>query len=221
MAGGAGPKPMVPTMPPFFLLGRAVFPGWEKKTFVTGLVWGIVDYLMLVCYNVRITGEFSNFLVPHLMRLFGIPLKLEVFTKGLQGGGFLLCHWLLLVFWWSGLVRLCWESNFYDCCMEEADEGGLNAISKYGPGRRLQGMSGVGIVCVWENILELYAPFLAVSLGGSKTGMESSAAKNTPPPSNQRGSLCSFPPSLGPSFLASTSTLSSFLAFAHIFFPLF
>ena len=53
-------------------------------------------------------------------------------------------------------------------------------ISKYGPGRRLQGLSEVGIVCVLENILELCAPFLAVSLGGSKTGMESSAAKDTP-----------------------------------------
>ena len=27
-------------------------------------------------------------------------------------------------------------------------EGGLNMISKYGLGRRLQGLSGVGIVCV-------------------------------------------------------------------------
>ena len=41
---GAGPKPMVPTMPPFFLLGKAVFLGWENKTFVIGLVWGRVDY---------------------------------------------------------------------------------------------------------------------------------------------------------------------------------
>ena len=64
--------------------------------------------------------------------------------------------------------------------MEEAYEGGLNMISKYGPGRRLQGLSEVGIVCVSKNILELYAPFLAASLGGSKTGMESSAAKDTP-----------------------------------------
>ena len=64
--------------------------------------------------------------------------------------------------------------------MEEAYEGGLSVISKYGPGRRLQGLSGVGIVSVWENILELYAPFLAASLSGLKTGMESSTTKDTP-----------------------------------------
>ena len=90
-----------------------------------------------------------------------------------------MCQWLLLVFQWGGLVRRCREAHFYDCYMEEAYEGVLSMISKYGPGRRLQGLSGVGIVCVFENILELYAPFLAASLGGSKTRMESSTAKDT------------------------------------------
>ena len=72
--------------------------------------------------------------------------------------------------------------------MEEAYEGGLNMISKYGLGRRLQGMSRVRIVCIWENILQLYAQFLAASLGGSKTGMESSVAKDNP--SQINGALC-------------------------------
>ena len=72
--------------------------------------------------------------------------------------------------------------------MEEAYEGGLNVISMYGLGRRLQGLSRVRIVCVWENILEIYAPFLAASLGGSKTGMESFAAKDTP--SQINGAFC-------------------------------
>ena len=80
----------------------------------------------------------------------------------------------------GGLVRRCWKSVFYECCIEEAYEGGLNVISKYGAGRRLQGLNGVGIDCVSEYILELYAPFLAASLGGSKIGMESSTAKDTP-----------------------------------------
>ena len=64
--------------------------------------------------------------------------------------------------------------------MEEAYEGGLNMIFKYGLDRRLQGLNRVGIVCVWDNILELYTPFLATSLGGSKTRMESFVAKDTP-----------------------------------------
>ena len=64
--------------------------------------------------------------------------------------------------------------------MEEAYEGGLNLISKYGTGQRLQGLSGVEIVYVSKNILELYAPCLAAPLGGSKTGMKSSIAKDTP-----------------------------------------
>ena len=48
-------------------------------------------------------------------------------------------------------------------------------IVKHGPRRSLQGLSKVGIVCVRRDI-----PELAASLGGSKTRMESSAAKNTP-----------------------------------------
>ena len=70
--------------------------------------------------------------------------------------------------------------KLYDCCREEAYEGGLSVVSKYGLGRRLQGLSGVGIVCISENLIELCTPFSAAALGGSKTGMKSSATKNTP-----------------------------------------
>ena len=65
---------------------------------------------MLVCSNVRITGEFSNFLVSHLMRSFGILLKLEVSIKGLHGGRFLCAtgyYWFC-----SGEVSRCRESDF-------------------------------------------------------------------------------------------------------------
>ena len=48
-------------------------------------------------------------------------------------------------------------------------------IVMHGPGRSLQGLSGVRIVCVGRDI-----PELAASLGGSKTRMKSSATKNTP-----------------------------------------
>ena len=43
LVGVVGPKPMVPTMPPFFLMGRAVVPGWKTKECLTGLVWGTLD----------------------------------------------------------------------------------------------------------------------------------------------------------------------------------
>ena len=59
---------------------------------------------MLVRSNVRITGEFSHFLVLHLVRLFGIPLKLEVSIKGSQGGGF--CCATGYYWYFSGEVML-------------------------------------------------------------------------------------------------------------------
>ena len=65
---------------------------------------------MLVCSNVRITGEFSNFLVSHLMRLFGILLRLGVSIKGMQGGGFLCTTGYCWFF--SGEVSRCRESDF-------------------------------------------------------------------------------------------------------------
>ena len=69
--------------------------------------------------------------------------------------------------------------------MEEAYEGGLDVIFNYGSGRRRQGLSWVEIVCISENIFKPHLspymlPCLVVSLGGSKTEMESSAAKNLP-----------------------------------------
>ena len=31
LANGFRSRPMVPTMPPFFLLGRVIIPGWKKE----------------------------------------------------------------------------------------------------------------------------------------------------------------------------------------------
>ena len=134
-----------------------------------------------------ITGEFPIFGVTFNATLCGSHEARGLYKRFI-GWRISLCHWLLLVSQRGGLVRRYRESDFYDCCMEKAYEGGLNMISKYGPGQRLQGLSGVGIVCAWENIFELYAPLLAASLGGSKTGMESSTTKNTP--SQINGALC-------------------------------
>ena len=115
------------------------------------------------------------------MQLFGIPLKLEVSIKGLPGGGFLCATGYCWFFQLGDMVRhrrVLLVSFISDCFMEEAYEGGLDEIFNYGSSRRPQGLSGVGIVCISENILELYALYLVASLGGSKIGMESSAAKN-------------------------------------------
>ena len=142
---------------------------------------------MLGCSNVRITGEFPIFEVTFNVALWGSH-EAGGLDKRFAGWRISLCHWLLLVFQRGGLVRRFRESNFYDCCMEEAYEGGLNVIFKYGPGGRLQELRGVEIVCVWVNILKLYALFLAASLGGLKIGMESSATKNTPSQINE--ALC-------------------------------
>ena len=63
---------------------------------------------MLVRSNVCIIGEFSRFLVSHLMRLFRIPLKLEVSIKGLQGGKFRCAigyYWNFSGEFWLGVAR--------------------------------------------------------------------------------------------------------------------
>ena len=44
---------------------------------------GIGGALMMGCSNVHNTGEFPSFFMSHLMLLIGIPLRLEVFIKGL------------------------------------------------------------------------------------------------------------------------------------------
>ena len=82
---------------------------------------------------------------------------------------------------------------FSDGFMEEAYEGGLDVIFNYGSSQRPQGLGWEVLIYISENIFELYiSPYVplcvVVPLGGSKTGMESSAAKNTPFQIN--GALC-------------------------------
>ena len=54
MSGDAGPKAMVPTMPPFFRLGSS------KKYHVFDL-FVIGSEGLLVCSNMHVSGEFSIF----------------------------------------------------------------------------------------------------------------------------------------------------------------
>ena len=97
---------------------------------------------------------------------------------------------------WVNMVRrrrtspMLYFSNGF---MEEVCEGVLDVIFNYGPGRRPQGLGWDVLIYILENIFEfyisLYVPLcVAMPLGGSKTGMESSIAKNTPSPIN--GARC-------------------------------
>ena len=61
-------------------------PRLGKENVSDWLGMGNSGLLMLVCSNVCITGEFSIFGITFDV-VFGIPLKLEVSIKGLQGGG--------------------------------------------------------------------------------------------------------------------------------------
>ena len=106
---------------PLFLAGEVVLLGREKRIFGTCLKWGLARKeniwdlfyvgisgpLMLGCSNVHIIGEFPSFLKPHLMRLFGIPLRLEVSIKGLQEEGFFCAigyYWFVSEVVWLGVA---------------------------------------------------------------------------------------------------------------------
>ena len=117
--------------------------------------------------------------------------------------------------------------RLYDCCMEEAYVGGLSVVSKYELGRRLQGLSGVGIVFVSETIIELCTPFLVASLVVRKLAWNPLQPR-TPPPKSMGlfvflfafnvDLYVPFPPSVGPYFLAFASTFFFFFV-ASVFCP--
>ena len=75
-------------------------------------IWDLFDVgidgpLVLGCSNAHITGEFPSFLMSHLMRLFRIPLRLEVSIKGLQeeGSFCVICyHWFVSGVVWLGVA---------------------------------------------------------------------------------------------------------------------
>ena len=63
---GVGPKSMVPTMPPFFQLGRSVVPGWKNTVFLTCLSLGKGDPYNLCVPSCTFLGGFL-FLITHLI----------------------------------------------------------------------------------------------------------------------------------------------------------
>ena len=97
---------------------------------------------------------------------------------------------------WVNMARRCRTLPvlyFSDGLMEEGYEWGLDVIFNYGSGRRPQGLGWEVLIYILENIFELcispYVPLcVVVPLGGSKTGMESSATKNNP--SQINAALC-------------------------------
>ena len=61
LARGTEPGPMVPTMPPFFLLGKVIVPGWEKRNKLDRHIMGNSRPSMLLNFNVN----FVTFLKLH------------------------------------------------------------------------------------------------------------------------------------------------------------
>ena len=74
-------------------------------------------------------------------------------------------------------MRRCLESDFYDCCIDEAHEEGWSCSS--GMERSLQGLSGVGNVCVGRDIPELRAMFCGYV---NSNGILYNEEIHTPPP---------------------------------------
>ena len=58
---GLGPKPVAPTMPSFFLLGRAIVLGWKKENMFDHHIMGNNRQSMLICSSVN----FLTFLNVH------------------------------------------------------------------------------------------------------------------------------------------------------------
>ena len=78
LARGPGSRPKAPTMPPFFLLGRAIVPGWKKEDMLNCHIMGNSRQSMLLNFNV-------NFLIENALdaiRSLELILKLEAAIKG-------------------------------------------------------------------------------------------------------------------------------------------
>ena len=89
--------------------------------------------------------EFSNFLDLHFLWLLEIPLRLEVFIKGLEGGRFLCATSNPWSFSREGRLGIAGSQTWRLSERRMITIDGLNKISMHEPDRRLQGLSGVGI----------------------------------------------------------------------------
>ena len=106
---------------PLFSTREGSLPRVEKELVCDWLNVGNSGLLMLECSNMRITCEFSNFLVSHLMRSFRILLRLGVFIKGMQGGRFLCATGYCWLF--NGEVSHFRESHFMIAAWKRLTKG--------------------------------------------------------------------------------------------------
>ena len=89
--------------------------------------------------------EFSNFLDSHLIWSLGIPLRLKVFIKGLEGGRFLCATGYPWSFGGEGRLGVVGSQTWGIAELRMITIEGLNVISMHGLDQRLQGLTGVGI----------------------------------------------------------------------------
>ena len=79
---GIEPRPMVPTMPPFFLLGRVIVPGRKKKKDkLDSHIMGNSRPSMLLNFNVNFVTFFFETTLDAI-RLLELILRLEAAIKG-------------------------------------------------------------------------------------------------------------------------------------------
>ena len=80
LARGTELRPMVPTMPPFFLSGRVIVPGQNKKDKLDHHITGNSRPSMLLNFNVNFITFFETAL--DVIQLLELILRLEAAIKG-------------------------------------------------------------------------------------------------------------------------------------------
>ena len=80
LARGTEPVPMVPTMPPFFMLGRVIVPSRKKKDKLDRHIMGNSRLSMLLNFNVNFVTFFETAL--DAIQLLELFLRLEAAIKG-------------------------------------------------------------------------------------------------------------------------------------------
>ena len=113
------------------------------------------------------------FPVAHLMWIFGVFYRFKTPIKYYR----VMASFVPLLIWSFWCVCMAWYYRYRVFPIVP----GLNVMLTV-VGRRLQGTCWNALIFFWRDISEPYMPLrLVVSMGGSKTRMEFSAAKNPSP----------------------------------------